>query len=557
MLNDTQDQLTNSPSSIWQRAIRYLFEPHQDITEIGERRQARLVSIIIFVFGFLNLVGAISIFFANGLTRNGFVLIGLAIVSFTSYTLTRTRYYRVGSYMVTWALVFTAFGIEDVSRLSISLFTNLILAFILASITFPVRYMTFFIVVNNLAIALIPIVYPDFTEVGATLGVFVPFSILTLVAMQHRKNTERDRLTESKQMNHDLTTLSNELEQRVEERTAKLEERARQLQVVSEVANAAASIQDPDQLLEESTSLISNSFGFYHVGIFLLSQSGENAILQAANSEGGQRMLARNHFLPVDLNSIVGYAAKTQAPRIARDTGADAVHFTNPDLPETRSEMAVPLKIGARLIGVLDVQSSQKNAFSEDDVAILSTLGNQLAVAIENARLLSETRRALETAEHTYQRYFSQAWSQFSQKLDVDGYTYQNGSIVPIDVKEEENQEIDTNDSKIKIPLMVRGQDIGILEIQPKNKTRNWTTDEVTLLEAAAERAALALESARLLEDAQRRASRERTISEMANKIGSVTNIDSILKSTVEELGKHISGTEVSFELNTDLQGMQ
>ena len=230
MLNDTQDQLTNSPSSIWQRAIRYLFEPHQDITEIGERRQARLVSIIIFVFGFLNLVGAISIFFANGLTRNGFVLIGLAIVSFTSYTLTRTRYYRVGSYMVTWALVFTAFGIEDVSRLSISLFTNLILAFILASITFPVRYMTFFVVANNLAIALIPIVYPDFTEVGATLGVFVPFSILTLVAMQHRKNTERDRLTESKQMNHDLTTLSNELEQRVEERTAKLEERARQLQ---------------------------------------------------------------------------------------------------------------------------------------------------------------------------------------------------------------------------------------------------------------------------------------------------------------------------------------
>jgi GAF domain-containing protein len=330
-----------------------------------------------------------------------------------------------------------------------------------------------------------------------------------------------------------------------------LEERARQLQVVAEVARTAASFQDLDRLLNSCTRLISESFGYYHVGIFLVDAEGQYAVLQAANSEGGQRMLERMHKLPVDLNSIVGYTAKTQSPRIALNTDADSVHFHNPDLSETRSEMAVPLKVGMRLIGILDVQSTEKDAFTEEDIAILSTLGDQLAVAMDNTRLLTETRRALASAEETYQRYFSQAWSQFARRLSVEGYRYQDGKVVPIIEKSNGNQAEENFKSKISLPLMVRGQSVGVLDIQPTSEGREWTSDEVALLEVTAERAALALENARLLENAQRRAARERTIGEMTNRISSITSIDSILRSTVEELGRQIGGTEVTFELGS------
>jgi len=543
--------------TLWENIQKFLFEPHPTITDVGARREARLVSVINLLFALSGLIGAISIFSANGLSRNVFVLIGLVLIAIAAYILSRTPLHKIGSYLIVWALVFVAFGVGDASRLTNSLHTNLILAFLIASITFPFRYMLLFVILNNVAIGLMPLVYPEFTDTGVVLGLFIPFSLLTLAVIRHRDNVENDRLKEFKRFNQELTTLKVDLEQRVEERTTRLEERARQLQVVTEVARTAASFQDLDRLLTSSTRLISESFGFYHVGIFLLDEEGHYAILRAANSEGGQRMLARMHTLPVDLNSIVGYAAKTQAPRIALDTGTDSVYFQNPDLPETHSEMAVPLKVGMHLIGVLDVQSTQKDAFSDDDIAIMGTLGDQLAVAMDNTRLLTETRRALVTAEQTYQRYFSQAWSQFARRLEQVGYRYQNGKVVPLSETSAGNQVDVRKSSKLSIPLMVRGQNIGILDIQPTNEERSWDPGEIALIEAAAERAAFALESARLLEDAQRRAARERTISEMANKLNSITSIDSILRSTVEGLGHQIGGTEVTFELSQVSQDPQ
>ena len=555
MLNEEQAQATKLTPL--QKVKNYLLDPHASITEMDARREARLILIINLVFAILGLLCAISIFSVYGLSRNVFVLTGLTVVATIAYLLTRTRFHKVGSYIIAWALVFATFGVGDASGLSDSLHTYLIIAFLVASITFPFRDMVFFVILNNILISLMPFVYPGFKDVWVTLGLFIPFGLLTLVAMHHRDNVERDRLAKFTQFNEELSNLRVDLEQRVEERTTKLEERAKQLQVVAEVARTAASFQDLERLLTSSTRLISESFGFYHVGIFLLDRDGQYAILRAANSEGGQRMLARMHTLPVDLNSIVGYTAKTQSPRIALDTGADSIYFNNPDLPETRSEIAVPLKVGMRIIGVLDVQSAQRDAFTDDDITLLGTLGDQLAVAMDNTRLLTETRRALVTAEQTYQRYFSQAWSQFSRHLDLEGYCYHDGSVIPLSEKNNGKQEGESNESKLSIPLMVRGQDIGILDIQPTNGKREWTPDEIALLEVAAERAALALESARLLENAQRRAARERTISDMANKISSITNIDSILRATVEELGNQIGGTEVTLELNPVSQDAQ
>jgi GAF domain-containing protein len=139
--------------------------------------------------------------------------------------------------------------------------------------------------------------------------------------------------------------------------------------------------------------LISKQFGFYHAGIFLLDERDEYAVLQAASSEGGRRMLERGHKLRVGEVGIVGHVASTGEPRVALDVGEDTAHFAHPDLPNTRSEMALPLKVQDRVIGVLDVQSTHEAAFSEDDVAVLQTMADQLATAIANARLFEQVQR--------------------------------------------------------------------------------------------------------------------------------------------------------------------
>jgi GAF domain-containing protein/CheY-like chemotaxis protein len=178
------------------------------------------------------------------------------------------------------------------------------------------------------------------------------------------------------------------------------ERRATQLAAAAEVARDATAILDVDQLLNETVHLISEQFGFYHAGVFLMDERGEYAVLRAVSSEGGRRMLERGHRLKVGEVGIVGYVASTGESRIALDVGEDAVHFVNPDLPDTRSEIALPLISRGRIIGVLDVQSTEPTAFTEEDEAVLRTMADQLATAIENARLFSETEQALaETRE--------------------------------------------------------------------------------------------------------------------------------------------------------------
>jgi methyl-accepting chemotaxis protein len=189
-------------------------------------------------------------------------------------------------------------------------------------------------------------------------------------------------------MTAQLRELIGSLEQRVTERT-------HQLEAAAQVAREAVAIRDVDHLLDQTTRLISERFGFYHVSIFLLDEAGEYAVLRAAASEGGQRMLASAHKLKVGEAGIVGYVTTSGEPRIALDVGEDTAFFSNPNLPDTRSEMALPLKVQERVIGVLDVQSAEAAAFSEEDVAVLQVMADQLAIAIENAQLLHATQQTV------------------------------------------------------------------------------------------------------------------------------------------------------------------
>jgi GAF domain-containing protein len=402
---------------------------------------------------------------------------------------------------------------------------------------------------------------------------FVIAGVLNLAMKRLNDSLKRAKENEQAQIeaNRELKILQTSLEERVESRTrelqessAQLERRAKDFEAISDVSRSMTSIQEVETLLPTVTHLISERFGFYHTGIFTLDETGEYAVLKSTNSEGGKRMMERGHKLKVEPDSLVGYASSRGLPRVALDVGEDAVFFENPDLPQTRSEIALPLIVGAETIGVLDVQSIEPGAFNDQDVNILSTLANQVATAIQNARSFEETRRALAESDRIYQQFVEQGWQRITGEKPNLGYQYSQAGLKPLDAPlnapvagavSTGQESADFTEEKpaadMAIQIKLRGQSIGVLNIRSTDAAHKWDEDEIAMIQAAADRAALALENARLLEDSQRRASKERTISELSARISAATNMDTILQTAVEEIGHAIGSSEVSIRFQS------
>ncbi len=177
------------------------------------------------------------------------------------------------------------------------------------------------------------------------------------------------------------------------------ERRAMLLQAGAEVSRKVASILDPDRLLNEVVDIICDEFGFYYAGVFLLDEAGEWAVLRAGRGEAGAAMIAEGHKLKVGGHSMIGTAIAERKARIALDVGEEPVHFKNPHLPDTRSEMALPLMVGEEVLGALTVQSTEEAAFSDEDITSLQAMADQLAIALRNAQLYAQNQRLLAQTE--------------------------------------------------------------------------------------------------------------------------------------------------------------
>lgn len=172
------------------------------------------------------------------------------------------------------------------------------------------------------------------------------------------------------------------------------ERRSRLLKAANRVGREVTSILDLEQLLPQTVNIICESYGLYYAGVFLLEEAGEYAVLRAGYGKAGKAMLAEGHKLKIGTDSMIGACIAMGEARIALDVGEERVHFKNPHLPHTRSEMALPLVYGGKALGAVTVQSSEERAFSEDDITTLLTMAEHLAVAIHNARLIEELKDA-------------------------------------------------------------------------------------------------------------------------------------------------------------------
>jgi signal transduction histidine kinase/CheY-like chemotaxis protein len=397
---------------------------------------------------------------------------------------------------------------------------NIMVSFVpivLANYLLPPRRTRRVVVVSSLAIlhnlliaAFNPFQPPSFPLPAIiALNLVVGPSVLGIIAIVNYRSARR-----TEQAIAQLEQQSASLEETVSRRTA-------QLATSAEIGRAASGMLDLPELLARTLDLIRDRFGYYHASVFLLDETGTQAVVRESTGAIGRQLKERKHTLAVGSQSIIGYVTARREPRIALDVGEDTEHFKNPLLPETRSEMAIPLIVGDRLLGALDVQSQEPNAFTPADVTVIQTLADQLATAINNAQLfaaqqqlLAENQRLLEESQKSLAelnaltgRLSQEGWKEFVASHS-DSFVAEIGKPTDPDSETilkmalEQGQLVQTSGerSTLAAPIMLRGQPIGALALEEAGAEHEWTTDDLALAQEVADRLGLALDNARLLE---------------------------------------------------------
>ena len=360
------------------------------------------------------------------------------------------------------------------------------------------------------------------------------------------------------------------LEQRIDERTAELRKSALKLETIADVGREISVIRDIDTLFNVSVDLIRNRFAYYHVGIFLVDERGEYAILRAASSTAAEKMLAENYKIRVGQAGMVGTVTQIGQANIAHESDLNSARMENPLLPETRSEIVLPLRSHNFTIGALDIQSSTSAAFDDKDIQTFQILADQLAVAIENAQLTQQVEGNLKALIATNQLQTQKIWQIANTQRERPAFEYDGTQVraVPQNLPSsllkqlemgnpivlDEDTDIQDGHKHINtllIPLLVLNQVIGVIGLEQEDPNYVWKDEDIALAQAAASRAALTLDNARLLEESQRRAIKERSILESTTRIGAALNIENILKTTVDEVEKIIGGSEVILQFQS------
>jgi GAF domain-containing protein len=719
----------------WQRLI----EPHPSVQDPGTRRQTQLQAAFILVLTGLFFVGAISAWQVDvqKLRPETLAQAVSVIVLLVAYILSRTRYYEWGVIVVVTVLSVVAFAIvlANPDSANTIFYAFIPLTFVIGGFLLRTSYAVVLVAVDTALIFCMPVLRPGqiaFRDIAAEGGVTLALGILLIVFSIVRNLIERDRLEVLNQTNTELRDLRDSLEERVQARTE-------QLRTSAEVGQAVAAILDPAQLLHRVTTLITDRFGFYYAAVFTLNDAGTAAVLREATGEAGRVLKERAHQLDVDEKSMVSYAISQRKPRIALDVGLEPVRFANPLLPDTRSEIALPLIAGNRVLGALDVQSTQAGAFDEASAVALQSMADQIAVALNNAeqfrqtelqakrqgalnqfsrglfsaaseedfyralatnlreivphdylsltltqgttlreyRLQSETEPVLteglvyppqntlsgrayttrrpavsrhltleknldDTAELERQGYHSalslplnvgarilgtlnfasqraetyaaetppwfeqlggqvgaaletrrlaqaqqtslremqaltrqlsgQAWARRRQRHAAETVQYSRSGLtvdLPASTPEIEaaiaqhmplvRTEPDNTDKRalyqaaLAVPIVLRGEVLGGLQVSEANQGREWTEDDVTFMQAVADQVALALDNARLIEETQQRAERERLVADISSRMFAANDLESIVHIAGEELGRILQVKQTTVTVRSEL----
>lgn len=313
-----------------------------------------------------------------------------------------------------------------------------------------------------------------------------------------------------------------------------------QLLTISEINRSISGLLDPETILPEVVELIRSRLDLYYVGIFLLDQNKEFAILRAGTGDAGKSMLAAGHKLAVGGVSMIGWSTAAQKPRIALDVGKDAIRFSNPYLPDTRSELAIPIISRNVTIGALTLQSNRQNAFNDNDILAFQSIANSLAVALENANLFQDTQANLQEIRTLNRIYMQRSWSDQNVDQNALSYTIENAKAATGN----------SSPATVRFPLLLRDQPLGEIALEVEKDTLSF--EDQAIISAIADQTAQALENVRLLEETRNRATREEKINDLVLKFSGAGSLDDILKIAAQEIGMIPAVSEVNVHLSAE-----
>lgn len=352
-----------------------------------------------------------------------------------------------------------------------------------------------------------------------------------------------------------------QLAQTLETLAERLEARTRDVRLTQDIGRTITGERDLQRMMDGVVYLITDNFPtIYHAQIFL-PDDNNYAVLRASTGDAGRALLERGHKLEIGSVSVIGQVMEQGEVVLARDTAMSDVHRRNEFLQDTRAELAIPLRVENRVIGALDVQSRYPDAFPDDQIAVLMTLANSIAIAIENIRLFEESYRQMRQVEVERRNRTQLDWDTYLRPDEKTYYTSRAGNITSYRFEDlrravyQSGQAIvggETPNGTIPfaVPIRLRDQILGIAEYElPGNEFRY---DKVLLAEELVNRLAISLDNARLFRESQLSAERERIVNEISAKLQGQTDIESILETAVREVSYALRSARVGIELQFD-----
>jgi GAF domain-containing protein/HAMP domain-containing protein len=363
-----------------------------------------------------------------------------------------------------------------------------------------------------------------------------------------------------------VTTAFNDMRQQLqaltEDMNRRLQERTRDVRVTQDIGRTVTAERNLKRLMDNVVDLIVENFPeIYHAQIFLLDSDENYAVLRASTGEAGRELLQRGHKLAVGSISVIGQVTEQGQYLVARDTAESDVHRENEFLNETRTELAIPLKLGTEVIGALDVQSKQRNSFDDEQIAALQTLADQITIAIENARLYEESERLVADLERDRSAGTRYAWQQYLYQQRKAGLQTEAGQPTDYDFSAIRRAVMDSGQPVVGdptgrdtipfgVPILLRNQTLGVIECEVPD--REFTYDKVLLAEELVNRLAISLENARLFQESQEATERERIVNEISAKLTGQTEIQAIIQTAIREVGQALRTPQVAVRLQLD-----
>ena len=378
---------------------------------------------------------------------------------------------------------------------------------------------------------------PGMNQWTSTSIPFFTVSLLGVISFGVIINGLRNNLQNASKLTAELEQERIELQQR----TINLERREIQIRTAAEISRTISAELDPNKIFQQVVDLMKERFNLYYVGVFMLDDNEKFAALRVGSGEAGQKMIADGHILAVGGKSMIGWAISNRQARIALDVGEDAVHFQNPLLPLTRSELALPMISEKRALGAISIQSTQPEAFDQDDITVLQGIADSLATAIENANLFNQVEDNLEEIRTLHRQYLAKTWQDVIAREGDLTYSYEGNSFSG-------DPAPDADIVTLEVPLILRDQVIGTITVERNQDT--LTPEENTLVTDIATQAALALENARLVQQTERGAQYNRSVTEITSKVWASTTIEAIMRTALQEMGNTLGVTDGMIQLH-------